>query len=167
MTTVPSSTMTTTLRIREATFQDAYDQLNRWPTDLRIRSQEYFRNNKERLMTLDTRCFRELRILLDMPEDPQSLFLGKPDNRYPDGYFYAEFYLLSYPILERAEQEQINQKCDNYLRILRNGELDTWIRLLNTANAALTARIEAGIEDSDDHREVMIMNTVWDKWKAE
>ncbi len=97
------TTTTTTLRIRETTFQDAFDQMSGWPLALGILGKAYFQDNKERLMTLDTRCFDELHALLDVPEDPSTMYLGEPDDRNPDGYFYAKFYTLAYPILEKME----------------------------------------------------------------
>ena len=165
-TTTMTTTSTSTFRIREETFQDVVQQMNRWPVTVRELGQDYFTANKERLMTLDAGCFRELHVLLDVPEDPFAMYLGEPDARYPDGHFYALFYTLSYPILLKQETEMLKQKRDNYLRILREGNLVAWVDLFNTAIDAQAARVRAGIEDSDDHREVTIMREVWAEWKG-
>lgn len=169
MSSTTNSTMTTTstFRIREETFLDTFEQMSRWPIAVGTLGQSYFRDNKERLISLDVRCFRELHVLLDVPEDPFAVYLGQPDSRNPDGHFYALFYTLGYPILAAAEEIKEKQKHETYSRILREGKLVNWIEMLNAANAALNARVAAGIEDSDEHRELALMMNVWETWKAE
>lgn len=167
-----SSTMTTimtstTLRIREETFQDAYEQMSRWPLTVGTLGQAYFRDNQERLMSLDLLCFQELHALLDVPEDPYAMYLGNPDSQNPDGYFYAKFYTLGYPILAEVEKTKEEEKKQTYRRILHEGNLVAWVELFNTAIDAQAARIRAGIEDSDEHRNVTIMHEVWTEWKRE
>lgn len=162
------TTTTTTLRIREGTFQDVFEQMSHWPLTVGTLGRAYFQDNKERLMSLDAKCFQELHALLDVPEDSfYVMYLGAPDSRNPDGYFYAKFYALGYPILAAAEKIKDEQKRQSYARILREGQMQNWIELLNTANAALNVRVAAGIEDSDEHHELELMMNVWDEWKAE
>lgn len=119
MTTITTEMNSTIpLRIREDTFQDALWQMSRWPTTVRTLGQTYFQENKERLMTLDAKCFQELHALLKVPEDAFcAMNLGVPDKRNPDGYFYAKFYLLSYPVLNMCEDCQRYSAEHDFVRV--------------------------------------------------
>jgi hypothetical protein len=150
-------------RIHQDTFQNALDVIGRWPEEASHVAQEYFRDNKDRLMAMDFRCFQELHTLLAIPEDPY--YRITEPHTSADADFIASFCLLNVHFEELAETKNREERRTYLLNMLQRGDLVQWIELLRVLHSAVKDLNERGIVECDEQTELDLMDSVWNSWR--
>jgi hypothetical protein len=165
-TTMTPSTMTTTNppstdRVPETVYQSVYDSIDSWPEPEASLARTFFQANKDRLLVADSKCIRELQLLLNI----RCGLILQYGRVSAGGRFIVEMKQFTDYFSEVVEERAYQEKRKTYRALLDTGDWVAWMDALQAARDEVRIVDERGMMLTDEHAHLQLLDGVWAEWR--